>query len=99
MSPSPPGIDRGTLFSILSWGAANSGTLQKMVPPALEGDYTGHAFSLANGARDVRYGVELLSDSETGKLIIEAFLRYYTHQLDKHSKDRLLSQLLAPATS
>jgi 3-hydroxyisobutyrate dehydrogenase-like beta-hydroxyacid dehydrogenase len=27
------GIDRGTLFSILSQGIANSGTLQKMVPP------------------------------------------------------------------
>ena len=90
------GIDRGTLFSILSQGAANSGTLQKMVPPALKGDYTGHAFSLANGAKDVRYGAELLVDSQAGKILTEALDRYYALQLDRHSQDSLLSQLLVP---
>ena len=88
------GIDRDTLFSILSQGAANSGTLQKMVPPALEGDFTGHAFTLGNGAKDVRYGMELLADSETGRIMIEALSRYYSLQLDRNSRDSLLSQLL-----
>ncbi|UCD81819.1 MAG: NAD(P)-dependent oxidoreductase [Desulfobacterales bacterium] len=90
------GIDRRTLYSILSQGAANSGTLQKMVPPALDGDYSGHAFSLGNGAKDVRYGMELLARSETGKIITEALDRYYSRQLDIHSDDTLLSQLLVP---
>jgi 3-hydroxyisobutyrate dehydrogenase-like beta-hydroxyacid dehydrogenase len=90
------GIDRRTLFSILSQGAANSGTLQKMVPPALEGDYSGHTFSLGNGAKDVRYGMELLVDSEAGKIITEALDSYYSRQLKKHSDDTLLSQLLVP---
>jgi hypothetical protein len=90
------GIDRSTLFSILSQGAANSGTLQKMVPPALQGDYTGHAFSLGNGVKDVRYGRELLADSKTGNILTEALDRYYTLQLDKHSNDSLLSGLLVP---
>ena len=88
------GVDRRTLFSILSQGAANSGTLQKMVPPALEDDYTGHAFSLGNGAKDVRYGRELLTDSETGNIISEALDRYYTRQLNKYPEDTLLSRLL-----
>jgi len=90
------GIDRRMLFSILSQGAANSGTLQKMVPPALEGDYSGHAFSLGNGAKDVRYGVEFLADSDTGKIMAKALDRYYTLQLDRHSHDSLLSRLLMP---
>jgi 3-hydroxyisobutyrate dehydrogenase-like beta-hydroxyacid dehydrogenase len=90
------GIDRGTLFSILSQGAANSGTLQKMIPPALQGDYSGHTFSLGNGAKDVRYGMELLGDSETGKIISEALDCYYSRQLSKRSDDTLLSQLLVP---
>ena len=90
------GIDRRMLFSILSQGAANSGTLQKMVPPALEGDYSGHAFSLGNGAKDVRYGVEFLADSDTGKIMAEALDRYYTLQLDRHAHDSLLSRLLMP---
>jgi 3-hydroxyisobutyrate dehydrogenase-like beta-hydroxyacid dehydrogenase len=92
------GIDRRLLFSILSQEAANSGTLQKMVPPALEGDYTGHAFSLGNGAKDVRYGVELLTDSDTGNIMAEALDRYYTLQLDRHAADMLLSRLLASQT-
>lgn len=90
------GIDRGTLFSILAQGAANSGTLQKMVPPALNGDYSGHTFSLGNGAKDVRYGMELLAGSEAGKILTEALNRYYSRQLTKHSDDTLLSRLLMP---
>ena len=90
------GVDRRTLFSILSQGAANSGTLQKMVPPALEDDYTGHAFSLGNGAKDVRYGRELLIGSETGNIMSEALVGYYTRQLNKYPDDTLLSRLLVP---
>ena len=90
------GVDRRTLFSILSQGAANSGTLQKMVLPALEDDYTGHAFSLGNGAKDVRYGRELLTDSETGNIMSDALNCYYTLQLNKNPDDTLLSRLLVP---
>jgi len=90
------GIDRRKLASILSQGAANSGTLQKMVPPALEGDYGGHVFSLGNGAKDVRYGRELFTESETGKIMTEALDRYFSLQLDRHSNNILLSQLLVP---
>ena len=90
------GVNRRTLFSILSQGAANSGTLQKMVPPALEEDFTGHAFSLGNGTKDVRYGRELLAGSETGNIMSEALDRYYTRQLNKYPDDTLLSQLLVP---
>lgn len=90
------GVDRRTLFSILSQGAANSGTLQKMIPPALEDDYTGHAFSLGNGAKDVRYGRELLTGCETGNIMSEALDRYYARQLNKYPDDTLLSRLLVP---
>jgi len=89
-------IDRHTLFSILSKGAANSGTLQKMIPPALQGDYTGHTFSLGYGAKDVRYGWELLADSESGKILAKALNRYYSLQQNRHSDEILLSQLLVP---
>jgi 3-hydroxyisobutyrate dehydrogenase-like beta-hydroxyacid dehydrogenase len=90
------GVDRRTLYSILIQGAANSGTLRKMVPPTLNGDYGGHAFSLGNGTKDVRYGNELLVDSETGKILIEALERYFTRQLESFAADTLLSELLVP---
>jgi 3-hydroxyisobutyrate dehydrogenase-like beta-hydroxyacid dehydrogenase len=90
------GIDRRRLYTILIQGAANSGTLQKMVSPALSGDYGGHAFSLGNGTKDVRYGSELLADTETGRILIEALDRYFTLQLEAFAADTLLSELLRP---
>ena len=42
----------------MSGGAAKSGTFEKMITPALEGDYRGHEFTLANSWRDIRYFAE-----------------------------------------
>jgi len=90
------GIDRRTLYNILIQGAANSGTLKKMVGPALDGDYRGHAFSLGNGAKDVFYGSEMQAGSETGEVLTEALSKYYKTQLRCHSDSVLLSELLKP---
>lgn len=90
------GIDRRELYDILVQGAANSGTLRKMVPPSLEGDFGGHAFSLGNGAKDVRYCKEMHVDADTGKILSEALAQYYSLQLDKHPDTILLSELLRP---
>ncbi len=90
------GIDREILYNILVQGAANSGTLKKMVEPALAGDYTGHAFSLGNGAKDVFYGSEMHAGSETGQILSEALSNYYRTQLSVHPDTDLLSELLKP---
>lgn len=90
------GIDRQILYDILKQGAANSGTLKKMVEPALAGDFSGHAFSLGNGAKDVSYGREMLADSVTGVILADALSTYYRAQLDSHSETKLLSELLKP---
>ncbi|MDT8420732.1 MAG: NAD(P)-dependent oxidoreductase [Desulfuromonadales bacterium] len=91
------GIDRRTLYHLLMQGAANSGTLKKMVGPALEGDYGGHTFSLGNGAKDVFYGSEMHAGSETGEVLSAALSKYYRAQLRHHSDTVLLSELLKPA--
>ncbi len=49
------GVDLGKLYRIVSQGAAASGVLEKMLPKALEGDLTGHKFSIANALKDVGY--------------------------------------------
>lgn len=91
------GIDRKVLYGILTQGAAKSGTLQKMVEPALEGDFKGHAFSLGNGAKDMAYGREMLAGLEECTIITDALCSYYQKQLDKHPENMLLSELLRPA--
>ncbi|MFW2367152.1 MAG: NAD(P)-dependent oxidoreductase [Desulforhopalus sp.] len=90
------GIDREVLYNILLQGAANSGTLKKMVGPALAGDFSGHAFSLGNGAKDVFYGVEMHEGSPTGKLIADALTAYYRQQLENYPDTSLLSEMLKP---
>ena len=90
------GIDRQVLYNILIQGAANSGTLNKMVGPSLAGDYSGHAFSLGNGAKDVHYGCEMHSGSDTGTMLSEALARYYDLQLESNPATILLSELLKP---
>jgi 3-hydroxyisobutyrate dehydrogenase-like beta-hydroxyacid dehydrogenase len=90
------GIDRQVLYDILRQGAANSGTLKKMVEPALAGDFSGHAFSLANGSKDVSYAFDMLGESVPGAIMVEALSNYYQNQLKKHSGTILLSELLKP---
>jgi len=48
-------VDQRALFEVMSNGAANSGSLQKMIPRFLEGDLTGHAFAIQNAQKDVSY--------------------------------------------
>jgi 3-hydroxyisobutyrate dehydrogenase-like beta-hydroxyacid dehydrogenase len=88
------GIDKQILYDILKQGAANSGTLKKMVEPALAGDFSGHAFSLGNGAKDVFYAREMHTDSVPGLIIADALTEYYRAQLDCHLETTLLSELL-----
>ncbi len=90
------GIDRRELYDILIQGAADSGTIRKMVPPALDGDFSGHAFSLGNGAKDVRYSQEMHVEAERGRVLFEALAEYYRLQLGKHPDNILLSELLRP---
>ncbi len=49
------GVNQRALFEVMSNGAANSGSLQKMIPRFLEGDLTGHAFAIQNAQKDVSY--------------------------------------------
>jgi 3-hydroxyisobutyrate dehydrogenase-like beta-hydroxyacid dehydrogenase len=49
------GVDPRKFFEVISAGGVNSPVFQLIVSKALDGDYTGLQFSLANGEKDVRY--------------------------------------------
>jgi 3-hydroxyisobutyrate dehydrogenase-like beta-hydroxyacid dehydrogenase len=49
------GVDPKKYFALVSTGAANSGIFQMLAGKAVEGDYTGMKFGLANALKDVRY--------------------------------------------
>ena len=49
------GIDWRNLYDVMLNGSGNSGVLRKMVGPALDGDFEGYKFALANAAKDIGY--------------------------------------------
>lgn len=56
-----PGVDKQALYDVMMTGAARSGTLEKAVGPALQGNYGGAQFTIENAAKDLRYGRDLIA--------------------------------------
>lgn len=56
------GVDWEALYEAMTAGAARSGTLEKAVRPALEGDFDGSRFTIANAEKDLRYVASLLAE-------------------------------------
>lgn len=55
------GVDKQALYDVMMTGAARSGTLEKAVGPALQGNYDGAQFTIENAAKDLRYGRDLMT--------------------------------------
>lgn len=52
-------IDWKKLYQVQLQGSTNSGALKKMIGPALDGNFDGYRFSIANAAKDMRYYCDL----------------------------------------
>jgi 3-hydroxyisobutyrate dehydrogenase-like beta-hydroxyacid dehydrogenase len=57
------GVDPRKYFHLVSQGAANSGIFQMMAGKAVEGEFKGMKFALANAAKDVRYYTQMAVDA------------------------------------
>jgi 3-hydroxyisobutyrate dehydrogenase-like beta-hydroxyacid dehydrogenase len=53
------GVDPKKYFQLVSTGAANSGIFQMLAGKAVEGDFGGMKFGLANALKDVRYYMQM----------------------------------------
>lgn len=91
------GVDQRALYDVMMTGAARSGTLQKAVGPALDGNYDGAAFTIANAAKDLRYARDLLSDVQPERAALAALLaeRLAGLERDGHGAD-FVSTMLKP---
>ncbi len=69
------GVDLDQLYKVTSAGGANSGIFQLIVPKALEGDFTGLQFAIANARKDLRYYTHM---TETAPVV--GFLAEAVHQ-------------------
>lgn len=91
------GIDWKALYSVMETGAARSGTLEKMVKPALDGDYDGSRFSLRNACKDYSYFCAMADESPRGPCRLADDIRdIFRQMVDAGHGERYVSALLDP---
>ena len=91
------GVDWKALYSVMEAGAARSGTLEKMVKPALDGNFDGSRFSLRNALKDYSYFCDLADSSPRGPCRLANDIRdVFQQAVDAGHGDRYVSILLDP---
>jgi len=90
------GVDWKKLHQAMSGGAAKSGTFEKMVTPAIDGDYRGHEFSLANSWKDIRYFAAFAASLGRKSLLVDGVEQSLERINDAGLGDKFVSELLDP---
>lgn len=87
-------VDKRKLYEIMAAGGADSGVLRKMVPPALEGDLTGHEFAIANAEKDVGYYRRMVEAIGLAQSLSPATHGTYRRAVDLGLGERLMASLM-----
>jgi len=91
------GVDWHALYALMSAGAARSGTLEKTVKPALEGNFDGSRFAIRNARKDLAYFCALARTSARGSSELgEAVHRILDSAVVAGHGERYTSALLDP---
>lgn len=90
-------VDWEKFYKLASQGSGHSMSLDRIAPKAINGDYDGYVFSIANTLKDVSYINEFFNaDKDYGKLA-QLFLDIYQSSYTDGKGDKLLSNRLDPA--
>ena len=76
------GVDPKKYFALVSTGAANSGLFQMVAAKAVEGDFTGMKFGLANAQKDVRYYNQMAMEAGVAGAMAPAVLNTLTNAVN-----------------
>ncbi len=88
-------IDWRNLYEVMLNGSGNSGVLRKMVAPALDGDFEGYRFSLANAAKDIGYFKILATELGVETFLVDAVEAVFSSAMSKGLGQKNVSHLLA----
>jgi len=88
------GVDAKVLYEVMSSGGADSGVLRKMVPPMLEGDMTGHKFTLGNACKDVGYFNDFAESFGFQSTLVEPLLSIYQAAVDAGLGEKRMASLV-----
>ncbi len=87
-------LDWEKLYAIMMAGAARSGSLERIMAPALKGDFDGYVFSLANAAKDLGYYADFAAATDEPDAVAVAIHKYFADAAAQHGPETLISQLL-----
>jgi 3-hydroxyisobutyrate dehydrogenase-like beta-hydroxyacid dehydrogenase len=90
-------IDWRDLYDVMLNGSGNSGVLRKMVEPALDGDFDGYRFSIANAAKDIGYYLAMADRLGMATPLAEAVANLFAKAVETGHGGRNVSHLLDPA--
>ena len=89
-------VDWAKLHQAMNVGAARSGTFDKMITPAILGDYRGHSFTLANAWKDIRYFAGLAESLSRRTALVDGIEKVLRGANEAGFGDRFVSELLDP---
>ncbi len=91
------GVDWQALYAVMETGAARSGTLEKMVKPALAGNFDGSQFFIRNAQKDLAYYCRVAETSERGASELAETIRgVFDRAIAADLGERYVSALLSP---
>jgi 3-hydroxyisobutyrate dehydrogenase-like beta-hydroxyacid dehydrogenase len=86
-------VDLHQMYDVMSRGTANSGTLHRMMPGMLEGDLTGHEYSIANGRKDSEYFRNLTQSHHLHSTMGDAVYQGFNQATNLGHGEKLLASL------
>lgn len=90
------GVDWEKLYNTMLKGAARSGSLERIISAALQGNYKGQQFSIANACKDIDYAGALIAADPDGARIQAAVLAALQRPVNAGLGDRFVSEMLDP---
>jgi 3-hydroxyisobutyrate dehydrogenase-like beta-hydroxyacid dehydrogenase len=92
-------VDWRKLYDVQLQGSTKSGALKKMIGPALNGNFDGYRFSIANAAKDMRYYCDLAKTLGQLTPLAHATLMMLQSAVDDGHGTKNVSRLLKDQSS
>nr|WP_316654522.1 NAD(P)-dependent oxidoreductase [uncultured Gellertiella sp.] len=91
------GIDWGKLYAVMQRGSNSSEALRRIVEPALDGNFDGYRFAIANAAKDLRYYGNLAEELGTRTPLYSEIARFFEAAVEAGHGEKTVSRLIDPA--
>lgn len=93
------GVDWQKLYALAQLGSGNSAGLKRIIGNAVQGDYGGYVFTVANTAKDFGYITQMMAAAGAPSDVADALKARFDAALDAGLGDKLISELLDPDNS